>query len=102
MTQNENQHRRATRTRQLWEPRAGRALSNEDLREIEANVTGFFGVLRSWAIREAQDLENGAVSGGADKGDYTHAGAVTNTSTNKSAGAGPETVPIPRCSDERR
>ena len=72
MTRNLDRDQRAKRTRQLWEGRAGRAgraLSDEDLREIEENLTGFFGVLRGWAIREAQDRENGAVGGGADDDD---------------------------------
>ena len=77
---NGDRDQRATRTRQVWEPRAGRALSDEDIREIEANVAGFFGVLRGWAAREAQDHENGAV-GGCPPRRSTRPMATTKSST---------------------
>ncbi len=35
-------------TRRVFETRAGRALSGEDVREISANLAGFFGVLGEW------------------------------------------------------
>jgi hypothetical protein len=35
-----------------WQPRAKRELTREDGREIIANVTGFFRVLREWAARD--------------------------------------------------
>ena len=36
------------RTRQIWQPRFGRDLTDEDARRIMHNVTGFFGVLAEW------------------------------------------------------
>ena len=40
------------RTRQIWQPRIGRDLTDEDARQIMHNVTGFFGVLAEWARAE--------------------------------------------------
>ena len=40
------------RTRQIWQPRFGRDLTDEDARQIMHNVTGFFGVLAEWARTE--------------------------------------------------
>ena len=40
------------RTRQIWQPRIGRDLTDEDGRQILHNVTGFFGVLAEWARAE--------------------------------------------------
>jgi hypothetical protein len=40
------------RTRQIWQPRLGRDLTDEDARQITHNVTGFFGVLAEWSRAE--------------------------------------------------
>ena len=40
------------RTRQIWQPRFGNDLTNEDARRIKHNVTGFFRVLAEWARAE--------------------------------------------------
>jgi hypothetical protein len=40
------------RTRQIWQPRIGRDLTNEDVRQIAENVTGFFAVLAEWSHAE--------------------------------------------------
>ena len=37
------------RSRQVWQPRIGRDLTDEDARQIIHNVTGFFGVLAEWS-----------------------------------------------------
>jgi len=39
-------------TRQVWKPRLGRDLTNEDARQITQNVTGFFGILAEWSRAE--------------------------------------------------
>ncbi|TDR92997.1 hypothetical protein EV668_0242 [Enterovirga rhinocerotis] len=39
-------------TRQVWQPRLGRDLTDEDARQIMHNVTGFFGVLAEWSRAE--------------------------------------------------
>ena len=44
------------RTRQVWQPRIGRDLTDEDARQIMHNVTGFFGVLAEWARAEKWPL----------------------------------------------
>ncbi len=36
-------------TRRVWQPRAGRKLSDHDCREIERNIHGFLSVLAEWA-----------------------------------------------------
>ncbi len=40
------------RTRKVWQPRAGRDLSDEDVRQIAENVTGFFAILAEWSRLE--------------------------------------------------
>jgi hypothetical protein len=40
------------RTRQIWQPRLGRDLTDEDARQITLNFTGFFGVLAEWSRAE--------------------------------------------------
>lgn len=47
--------------RRVFEPRAGRSLSDEDLREIQVNLVGFFRVLGEWA-REVEGSEEGPKS----------------------------------------
>jgi hypothetical protein len=44
--------RQIPRTRQVWQPRIGRDLTDEDARQIMHNVTGFFGVLAEWSRAE--------------------------------------------------
>ena len=36
------------RTREVWQPRMGGDLNDEDARQILHSVTGFFGVLAEW------------------------------------------------------
>ena len=40
------------RTRDVWQPRLGRALIREDARQITENMTGFFSVLAEWSRAE--------------------------------------------------
>jgi hypothetical protein len=40
------------RTRHVWQSRIGRDISDEDARQIAANVTGFFSVLAEWSRAE--------------------------------------------------
>ena len=40
------------RTREVWQPLAGRVLSDEDARQIAERVTGFFSVLLEWQAAE--------------------------------------------------
>ena len=40
------------RTRQVWQPRIGRDLTDEDARQIAENVTGFFSILAEWSRAE--------------------------------------------------
>lgn len=39
-------------TQDVFQPRAGRQLSEEDIRVISHNLTGFFSVLGEWAAAE--------------------------------------------------
>jgi hypothetical protein len=41
------------RTLEIWRPRAGDNLTNEDARQVVENVTGFFSILANWARAEA-------------------------------------------------
>jgi len=42
-------------TRKVWQPRIQRNLTDEDARQIAANVTGFFAILAEWS-RAARPL----------------------------------------------
>ncbi len=44
--------RHIARTREIWQPRTGRNLTDEDARQILHNATGFFGVLAEWRRAE--------------------------------------------------
>jgi hypothetical protein len=44
--------RQIARTRELWQPRTRRDLTDEDARQILHSVTGFFGVLAEWRRAE--------------------------------------------------
>lgn len=39
-------------TKQFWQARAQKSLSDEDAREIIENITGFFKVLKEWQEKE--------------------------------------------------
>jgi hypothetical protein len=61
------------RTRQVWQPRTRRDLTDEDSRQIAENVTGFFAILAEWSRAEtpvpANDIGNPATS---DAGEVRH------------------------------
>ena len=50
------------RTRQVWEPRLGRDLGDEDARQITQSVTGFFGILAEWSRAEKLAAANDAAT----------------------------------------
>jgi hypothetical protein len=52
--------RHIARSRQVWQPRIGRDLTDEDARQIMHNVTGFFGVLAEWSRAERLAAANDA------------------------------------------
>ena len=54
------------RTRQIWQPRIGRDLTDEDARQIVHNVTGFFGVLAEWSRAERLAAAIGAAANGGE------------------------------------
>ena len=43
---------RSDRTLEVWSPRSTRPLTEEDAREIAANMTGFFRVLLEWKAKK--------------------------------------------------
>jgi hypothetical protein len=47
------------RARLVWEQRAGSSLADEDLRELSANLTGFFSILAEWNRKATADNDNG-------------------------------------------
>ena len=48
------------RTRQVWQSRIGRDLTDEDARQIAENVTGFFAILAEWSRAELPAPANDA------------------------------------------
>ena len=44
-------------THRVWEPRAGRELTDHDCRQIERNIYGFLGVLAEWAKANQTNAE---------------------------------------------
>ena len=42
-------------TRQVWERRLGRCLTDEEAQELIENITGFFRTLHGWKRREMRD-----------------------------------------------
>jgi hypothetical protein len=48
------------RTRQVWQSRIGRDLTDEHARQIAENVTGFFSVLAEWSRAEMLTPANDA------------------------------------------
>ena len=50
------------RTRQIWQPRLGRDLTDEDAGQFMHNMTGFFGVLAEWSRAERLTAANDAAA----------------------------------------
>jgi hypothetical protein len=48
------------RTRKVWQPRLCHELSREEVRQIAANMTGFFSVLAEWSRAERPIAANDA------------------------------------------
>ena len=71
---NDNQPEKLlARTREVWQPRLGRDLGDEDARQIMQNITGFFGVLTEWARAERREAANDAgVPTDANDGEVRH------------------------------
>ena len=57
------------RTRQIWQPRIQRDLTDEDARQIMDNVTGFFGVLAEWSRAERLAAANDDTAAPAEPND---------------------------------
>jgi hypothetical protein len=65
--------RRIDRTRQVWQPRLGRDLTDEDARQITHNITGFFGILAEWSRAEKLAAGNdAAASATPNNGEVRH------------------------------
>jgi hypothetical protein len=62
------------RSRQVWQPRVGRDLTDEDALQIIRNVTGFFGMLAEWsrAERLAAVNDDAAAPAGPNDGEVRH------------------------------
>ena len=54
--------RQIARTRQVWQRRLGRDLTDEDARQIMHNVTGLFGILAEWSRAEKLAAANDAAT----------------------------------------
>jgi len=48
------------RTRQVWQPRTGRDLTDEEARQIAENITGLFSILAEWSRAEMPTPANDA------------------------------------------
>jgi hypothetical protein len=57
------------RARKVWQPRVGRDLTDEDVRQITENVTGFFSILTEWSRSEmpAPESDTGETAAPASK-----------------------------------
>ncbi len=65
--------RQIAHTRELWQPRMGRDLNDEDARQILHSVTGFFGMLAEWRRAELLAAANDrAALGEAKDGEVRH------------------------------
>ena len=65
--------RQVARTREIWQPRMGRNLTDEDARQILHSVTGFFGVLAEWRRAEVIAVANdGAARVEPNDGEVCH------------------------------
>lgn len=65
--------RQITRTRDIWQPRMGRDLNDEDARQILHSVTGFFGVLAEWRRAELLAAANDSAEPvGPNDGEVRH------------------------------
>ena len=49
---NEARRQSFKRTRELWQPHADHALTDEDARQITENIIGFFRILQEWEEKE--------------------------------------------------
>ena len=58
------------RTREVWRPRLGRDLSRDEVKQIAANVTGFFAILAEWSRADLPAPANERAGGATadDKG----------------------------------
>lgn len=45
-------------TMDFWSQKTGRQISEEDAREMNANISGFFAVLREWDERDRNHNDN--------------------------------------------
>jgi len=64
---------KSSRTRAVWQPRLGRALSREDARQIAENMTRFFAILSEWSRAERPVLANdGPERATSDFGEVRH------------------------------
>lgn len=60
------------RTRQIWQPRIGRDLTDEDARQIAETVTGFFAVLAEWSHAERRAANDNKARSKSNDGEVRH------------------------------
>ncbi len=46
------------RTKQVWQPRTARQLTDDDAREIIENMVGFFRLLHEWRGEDLKDVDD--------------------------------------------
>ncbi|MFM8747339.1 MAG: hypothetical protein ACKOED_11840 [Aestuariivirga sp.] len=64
--------RQIAHTREIWQPRMGRDLNDEDARQILHSVTGFFGVLAEWRRAELLAANDSAAPVESNDGEVRH------------------------------
>ena len=64
--------RQIARAREIWQPRMGRDLNDEDARQIFHSVTGFFGVLAEWRRAELLAANDCAAPVEPNEGEVRH------------------------------
>ena len=60
------------RTRQIWHPRFGRDLTDDDAHQILHNVTGFFGLLAEWSRAERLVANDAAAAAKPNEGEVRY------------------------------
>jgi hypothetical protein len=64
--------RQIARAHQIWQPRLGHDLTDEESRRIIHNVTSFFGILAEWSRAEKLAAANDSATSASNDGKVPH------------------------------
>ena len=76
MTGKPNNAKQPKHVLDVFQPRTGRQLSDEDARTISHNLVGFFALLGEWASREGKSETTVRASGASGKVDTQRKGGI--------------------------